>query len=733
MSTPVGSICLAANDLAYIGRSGSSIGTYYWELAHVLAHAGWRVHVLYCGPVEDAGALADVPRRLAKGGIGFSNLDAFTIAGNLGIETMYGEPAYLILSEKVRYALEELHREHHFDLVEFADWGAVGFRTIQAKLAGLAFQDVGTIVKLHSSSQWGRDGNLAWMAKVDDSRLDFCERYAYENASIQVSPSRYMLDYASSMHWKVRDDARVVPYPSPEPLLGRQGECGAAAPEIVFFGRLEARKGLEVFVEAAKSLDPRIRLSFVGKDTALASGAASTYIKAHLKDREVSLLTDLNWEQALTYLSKGNRLAVMPSLTDNVPYTVIECAVNGIPFLASRVGGIPEILPEAELQARLLFEPNSHDLLRRLEGYLQGDPSQRRALSEKVRRVTEVSTDHRKVVEGYSQMLQPRCKRSSVTTPFMGDDPLVTVCVPFYNLGAYLPETLASLAAQTYSKLEVLVINDGSTDAASIRVFEEQQQLYPQFRFVSHANAGVGATRNRGMAEAKGEYLIPMDADNIAVPHMVERFVAGIRRRPDVSALSCYFLAFKETADIARGNFCYAYRPMGGSHVMGSLENVYGDTTSIYRPADLHAVGGYETDRDTGNEDWELFVKLVNAGYRVDVLPEYLFYYRHREESGIRTTNKYRNRQRVLRQYFRGKQLPEPEQMALWTALISLHFRLMQYQYHQSSLRYRIADELNDFLEKFPRLSRLTWRLWRLLLFSRKTWKRISSRLRRKR
>jgi len=725
MSTPVGSICLAANDLAYIVRSGG-IGTHFWLLAHALAHAGWRVHVLYCGPVEDAGALVDVPRRLAKAGIGFSYLGAFTKVGNLTIASHFEEPEYLIRSERVRYALEELHREHHFDLIEFGEWGAVGFRTIQAKLGGLAFQDVDMIVKLHSSSQWGREGNLAWMAKADDSRLDFCERYAFENASIQVSPSRYMLDYAARMHWKVRADARVVPYPSPERLPSRQGEWGSAAPEIAFFGRLEARKGLEVFVEAAKSLDPRIRLSFVGKDP----GQASRYIEAQLKDRAVSMHTDLNWEQALTYLSQGNRLAVMPSLADNFPYVVIECAVNGIPFLASGVGGIPEILPEAELQTKLLFEPNARDLLRCLEGYLQADPSQRRALSEKVQEVAKVSTDHRRVAEGYSQMLQSRCELSSVTTPFMGDDPLVTVCVPYFNLGAYLPETLASLAAQTYSKLEVLVINDGSTDATSIRIFEEQQQLYPQFRFVSQANAGVGAARNRGMAEAKGEYFIPVDADNIAAPHMVERFVAGIRRRPDVSALSCYFLAFKQTDDLAQGNFCYAYRPMGGSHVLGSIQNVYGDATSIYRPAALHAVGGYETDHDTATEDWELFVKLVNAGYQVDVLPEYLFYYRHRGESRIRTTNSYRNHQRVLRQYFRGRQLPEREQMALWTTLVSLHLRCMQYQHQLSSDRYRMADELSNFFEKFPRLSRLTWGL---LLFGWKTWKRVLFRQHRRR
>lgn len=721
MSAIVGSICLVVNDLAYIG----DIGTYCWELAHVLARAGWRVHILYCGPIEDSGALGDVHRRLAEAGIGFSNLDAFTMPRTRGIPVIFGEPEYLFRSEKVRYTLEELHHEHHFDLIEFAGLGTVGFRTIQAKLAGLAFQDVGTIVKLHSSSQWAREGNLAWMADSDDLRRDFCERYAFENATVQMSPSRYMLEYARNIHWKVRADARVLPNPFPEPLLDRQGECGPAAPEIVFFGRLEALKGLEVFVEAAKNLDPRIPLRFVGKNASLPNaGLASEYIKAQLKGRDVSLLTNLNWEQALTYLSKGNRLAVIPSLAENLPYAVIECAVNGIPFLASRVGGIPEILPDVELQARLLFEPNPRDLLRCLESYLLADGFQRRALSEQVQKVTDVSTNRCQVAECYSQMLQPQYKQSSVPTPSVQDDPLITICVTFYNLGSYLPDTLASVAAQTYPRLEVLVINDGSTDGTSIRVFEEQKRLYPQFRFMSQANAGLGATRNRGIAEAKGEYFLPMDADNIATPQMVDRFLAAIRRRPGVAALTCYFLAFKETADIACGGFCYAYRPTGGSHVMGSIQNVYGDANSIYRLADLHAVGGHETERDTG-EDWELFVKLVNAGYQVDVLPEYLFYYRHREDSLVRTTSKYRNHQRVLRQYFRAQQLPDVEQMALWTALVSLHIRLTQYQCLQSSVRYRIADEVADFLEKFPRLLRL---MRSLLLLGWQIWKRISRR-----
>jgi hypothetical protein len=110
------------------------------------------------------------------------------------------------------------------------------------------------------------------------------------------------------------------------------------------------------------------------------------------------------------------------------------------------------------------------------------------------------------------------------------------------------------------------------------------------------------------------------------------------------------------------------------------------------------------------------------------VLPEYLFYYRHREDSLVRTTNSYRNRQRVLRQYFRAERLPEVEQMALWTALHSLHVRLAQYHCRQSSDRYRIADEVADFLEKFPHLSRL---MWGLFLLGWRMWKRARSMLRR--
>jgi hypothetical protein len=193
-----------------------------------------------------------------------------------------------------------------------------------------------------------------------------------------------------------------------------------------------------------------------------------------------------------------------------------------------------------------------------------------------------------------------------------------------------------------------------------------------------------------------------MDADNVARPEMVARLVAGIHGRPALAALTCYFLAFAEDADLARGRFRYAYRPTGGPRVLASVRNVYGDATAIYRTEAFRAVGGYETDRDSSFEDWEAFVKLVQAGYAVDVLPEPLFYYRHRDTGFSRTTRQYHNHERVLRQFRQMADLPEVERAALWSALAGFHRRADLLAHRERCLRYRLADRVYHACRRLP-------------------------------
>jgi glycosyltransferase involved in cell wall biosynthesis len=279
-------------------------------------------------------------------------------------------------------------------------------------------------------------------------------------------------------------------------------------------------------------------------------------------------------------------------------------------------------------------------------------------------------------------------------------------------MGPYLPETLAGLAAQTYANLEVLVIDDGSTDPASLRIFEEQERRHPDFRFLNQANAGIGATRNRGLREARGGFFIPVDADNVPFPHMVETLVAAMHLTPGRAAMSCYYLGFRESADLARQQYLYAGRPAGGPRVMASFRNVYGDANAIFRTEVFRSAGGYETDRDTSCEDWEAFVKLVNAGHRIGVVPEYLFAYRHLDGGFSRVTRRFDNHQRVLRQLYQTRDLDRAEKVALWDALVGLQQRCddlamenQELRLQVGSLHHRVAELLSRLVRRIPVLS----------------------------
>jgi GT2 family glycosyltransferase len=304
------------------------------------------------------------------------------------------------------------------------------------------------------------------------------------------------------------------------------------------------------------------------------------------------------------------------------------------------------------------------------------------------------------------EALLPRIQPSEAGVPRPPGPPLVTVGIAHFNLGRHLPETLAALAAQTYPHVEVIAIDDGSTDPASVAAFAEMEARYPHWRFLRQANAGIGATRNRCLELARGEFFIPVDADNLPRPEMVERFVTAAVRNPDLAAMSCYFLAFADGAGNPPAEFLHALRPTGGPHVLAGIRNVYGDANAVFRTDVFRSIGGYGTDRGTSCEDWEAFVTLVHAGHRIGVIPDHLFYYRHLPGGFSRRTNWYANHNRVLR-HFTGTAGLTPEDAAgLWAALLGFHQRLEQLENAVPPRRHRVADAVHSLATRVRRAFR---------------------------
>lgn len=108
-------------------------------------------------------------------------------------------------------------------------------------------------------------------------------------------------------------------------------------------------------------------------------------------------------------------------------------------------------------------------------------------------------------------------------------DPLISIIIPVYNTGKYLPKCLDSVAAQTFTDFEVLMIDDGSTDGSG-EICDQYSQFDNRFIAIHQTNQGVSASRNNGLKRARGNYIAFVDSDDYVHPQMLELLYKAIRQ-----------------------------------------------------------------------------------------------------------------------------------------------------------------------------------------------------------
>jgi glycosyltransferase involved in cell wall biosynthesis len=196
---------------------------------------------------------------------------------------------------------------------------------------------------------------------------------------------------------------------------------------------------------------------------------------------------------------------------------------------------------------------------------------------------------------------------------------LISILVPCYNQGIYLKETIQSALASSYRPLEILIINDGSTDN-SLELAQELENQHPEVRVLDQANAGVTKARNAGIAAAQGEYLLPLDGDDLISPAYIQQGLAILATRPEVKVVYCQAEKFSDS-----GRKPWKLKPF-------SLQQLAKDNmifvSALFRKVDAVAVGGFSEDMQLGREDWEFWIKLLKNGGEVIQLPLVGFFYR---------------------------------------------------------------------------------------------------------
>ena len=200
--------------------------------------------------------------------------------------------------------------------------------------------------------------------------------------------------------------------------------------------------------------------------------------------------------------------------------------------------------------------------------------------------------------------------------------PLVSVIVPVYNAAPFLTEALESIVASTYRPIEVVVMNDGSTDD-SLSVAQAFAKNHPEVRVLTQVNAGASAARNHAIRESKGTYILPVDADNRIHSLYIEEAVSVLSSHPEVRVVGCRAEFFGDkTGEWITAPF---------SHSLLARKNMI-DTCAMYRRADWNRTLGYN-EQCVAREDWDMWLSLFELGGDFVRLPEIRLCYRIRKGS----------------------------------------------------------------------------------------------------
>lgn len=239
----------------------------------------------------------------------------------------------------------------------------------------------------------------------------------------------------------------------------------------------------------------------------------------------------------------------------------------------------------------------------------------------------------------------------------MNNSPLVSVIISCYNHASFIEASIASVLAQTYANVELLVIDDGSKDDSVERIV--RLRALHGFDFIAQANKGLSPTLNEAIARARGELIVPFGSDDIMLPSRLGRQVEHLRDKPEVGICAGNIREIDAAGRVVADAKPLPARRLDFDDVFQHRLPGAPAPTLMFRREALEAVGGFDTDIRL--EDLLIQLKITRAGYVIDVLSDVLALYR------VHPTNTYKNYpfmiDNVLRSYARFSDHPAYERV----------------------------------------------------------------------
>ncbi|KAA1421444.1 glycosyltransferase family 4 protein [Nocardioides humilatus] len=604
-------------------RNGGIASTYY-HLAKGLAAEGHEVHVLF---LKGAVVQDETPEfwvdRYAEFGVTLHYLaipDAKVWAASPTWQARYAG------------AYEWLRDQDPFDVVHTSEWRGGLVYALMAKRLGLAFRDTLFLVKTSSPHIWNRHYQMLPITDTNLVTAAYAEQKCVELADVVIGGSAHLLSFMERIGYELPPanvfvqpnivDFSNVPVIDQRPGEPRQHGDVVRSRDLVFFGRLEARKGIEIFCSAIDLLHERGEIpdsvTFLGKwgGRLAAQGGLSPeqYIreKAETWSCPITVINDKNQPEALTFLTERDRIAVMPSLIENSTMAVYETLEQRVPFIATAVGGTPELIAEDD-HATCLVEPTAQALAERLEAALRE--------GQVIAHPAFANDANLEVWYGYhahlAQLIDEHGRHEAVAQLVAGVDepgaPVETVShVALVRRDDSLEDLIKACHAETPDEL-VLGYTDPHVRAAIEKVRPLLDEACPQVRVVNCIGQTSGTALNTlAVTQTCDAVLV---ADGLTALPQAGFFAAArtaLAHRPGV-----LFTTFFAPEGTRLG------LPLGGDVATQFLTSrAYGPEVFAVRADTFASIGTFEPYDARHGIVHEYVTRAAEAGHDLLVLPE---------------------------------------------------------------------------------------------------------------
>jgi len=563
----------------------------------------------------------------------------------LGYETMVSSS----FEEIVRLFIE---KEGSPDWLEAQEYHGIAYFILQKKHLGAdLYKNLRIVVACHCPSFITFEHNHVSHYQLPYFWIAEMEKFCMKAANLCVFPSQYLCDEILSRCPGLVENYSVLhnPYIIANDFASNNHD---EQDDFAIIGKLSPAKGILTTLKVFEDLWKKgynYKLKLIGDENYFYHAADRTtgdLIRRRYASQVSSGLLTITGALTPVQVKKEietAKIILVPSTVENFPYTVIESMAVGKIVLASTQGGQREIIRDGH--NGFLFD---HD-----------DPS---GLEEKIRAtytlkhdsINSIATEAINTIKNECDphayykakldILEKHTTRVNDLFPFVssgangrisnGDaetEELLSVVIPYFNLGKYIVDAIASIDASVYSKKEIIIVNDGSNDEESINVLKSMRSR-ADIRVIDQENQGLSAARNMGALKATGKYLAFLDADDQVEQSYFESAINILQQKNNVHFVGCWIQYF----DGANGKWP-AFNP---EPPLLLYHNMINSSSLVYRRSSFLEAGLNDSKFIFGMEDYDSVINLVKNGYRGVVIPEFLFFYRVRKGSMARGFNK---------------------------------------------------------------------------------------------